>query len=307
MTGSTAVVKQNKTALDSIKKEVVDVVESKVATFIQTGYLNLPPNYSPYNAMKAAWLQLQSIEDKNGNLVLTSCTRTSIANALLDMVVQGLNPSKKQCYFIAYGDKLICQRSYFGTMAVCKNVTGAKDIFAEVVYEDDDFVYEILRSRKIVRRHIQELKNIKPGKIVAAYCVIMLDDDREFTEIMTMGQIKKAWEKSKMNPDKDGSVHKDFAEEMCKRTVINRACKKYINSSSDSNILLGHFNRADDEIEEKEIEDEIAENANSQVIDIEHTVDNDGFPDGPPLDSEPLDEPLDIEDSGQQTIGGPGF
>jgi recombination protein RecT len=39
--------------------------------------------------------------------VLQACTRDSIANALLDMAVQGLNPAKKQGYFIAYGKQLV--------------------------------------------------------------------------------------------------------------------------------------------------------------------------------------------------------
>ena len=282
--------------LDAVKKEVVDVVESRVASFVKNGELNLPPDYSPHNAMKSAWLILQEVKDKDDKPALTTCTRASIANALLDMVVQGLNPGKKQGYFIVYKDKLVFQRSYFGTMAVCKNIAGAKDVRSEVVYEDDDFVYEITRSGKIIRRHVQELKNIKPDKIVAAYCVIDFEDNRQFTEIMTIEQIRKAWEKSKASPGKDGSVHKEFPEEMCKRTVINRACKKYINSSSDSNLLLEHFNRSDDVQEELEVEEEIAENANAEIIDIECV--------------EPVEKPVAITagPDGQQTInGGPEF
>lgn len=284
--------------LDAVKKEVVDVVEGRVAEFVKNGELNLPENYSPHNAMKSAWLTLQAVEDKDGKPALLNCTRASIANALLDMVVQGLNPAKKQGYFIVYKDKLVFQRSYFGTMAVCKNVAGAQDVRAEVVYEDDDFVYEIGRTGKIIRRHIQELKNIAPDKIQAAYCVIEFKDGRQYTEVMTMAQIKKAWEKSKAGAGKDGSVHKEYPEEMCKRTVINRACKAYINSSNDSNLLLHHFNRADDVVEDQEIEEEIAENANSLVIDIESNV-TDGGEEQVTLDTEP---------DGQQTItGGPGF
>ena len=295
----TAVATQEKALapLDAVKKEVVDVVEKRVASFVKNGELSLPQGYSPHNAMKSAWLTLQEVKDKDDKLALTSCTRASIANALLDMVVQGLNPAKKQGYFIVYKDKLVFQRSYFGTMAVCKNVAGAKDVRGEVVYEGDDFVYEIGRTGKIIRRHIQELKNIRPDLIVAAYCVIEFEDGRQYTEVMTLAQIKKAWEKSKMNPDKDGSVHKEFPEEMCKRTVINRACKTYINSSNDSNLLLHHFNRADEVIEDQEIEDEISENANSLVIDIESNMTDGGE-----------EVTVDTEPDGQQTIaGGPGF
>lgn len=45
-------------------------------------------------------MTLQSMTDKNRKPALTVCTKDSIANSLLDMVVQALNPVKKQCYFI---------------------------------------------------------------------------------------------------------------------------------------------------------------------------------------------------------------
>src|SRR5690606_24795455 len=164
----------------------VDVVANKVREFQERGELHLPANYSPENAMKSAWLILQSTVDRNQRPALEVCTRDSIANALLDMVVQGLNPMKKQGYFIVYGNQLVFQRSYFGTMAVTKRVTGAKDIFAQVVYEGDEFEFEITRGKKRVLKHVQTLQSISTGKIVAAYCTIIFPDDSEFTDIMTM-------------------------------------------------------------------------------------------------------------------------
>ena len=58
---------------------------------------------------------------------------------------------------------------------------------------------------------------------------------------MTMDQIKKAWGQG---ATKGGSpAHKDFTEEMAKKTVINRACKRFINTSDDSPVLVDAFNR----------------------------------------------------------------
>lgn len=259
--------KGNELAL--IKKDVVDVVEKKVQEFVSRGELHLPPNYSVENAMKSAWLILQNTFDKDKRPVLQVCTKDSIANALLDMAVQGLNPAKKQGYFIAYGKQLVFQRSYFGTMAVTKRVTGAKDIFSEIVYKGDEFEYTIQRGNKIITKHVQKIENVDPNNIVAAYCTIVFDDDRQFTDIMTWQEIQKAWSKSKMNPDKEGSTHKEFAQEMARKTVINRACKRYLNSSDDGSLLMYHVNRADEVAAEAEIEAEIAENANQELIDID--------------------------------------
>lgn len=298
-----------------VKKDVVDVVTNKVREFQENGELFFPPNYSPENAMKSAWLILQSTVDRDKKPVLSVCTKDSIANSLLDMVVQGLNPAKKQCYFIAYGKELVCQRSYFGSMSVVKSTCRAEDVYAQVVYKGDEFEYEIKRGRKYILKHVQKLENVDKDNIIAAYAIIEFGDGRpEYTEIMTLDQIKKAWLKSKVSPldDKNaikpGSTHGQYTDEMCKKTVINRACKSYINSSDDSNLLIKrHFNRTDEERAERNVAEEVANNANKDVIDVEYTEVNQGTGEvTPPCEEQPEDT------GGQQGLKatgteGPGF
>ena len=252
-----------------VKRDTVDVVAEKVRSFQERGEIHFPANYSPENAMKSAWLMLQTVQTIDKKPVLEACTKDSIANALLDMVVQGLNPAKKQGYFIPYGKTLTFQRSYFGTMAVTKNVTGAEDIDAQVIYQDDEFDFEVVRGRKRITKHKSSFGNIDDEKIAGAYCTIFFADGTEYTEIMTLKEIKKSWSKSKQSPDKEGSTHNQFPGEMAKRTVINRACKAYMNSSDDSSLIMHHFNRQDEAITEAEVEAEIADQANSEVIDID--------------------------------------
>lgn len=293
-----------------IKKDVVDVVGKKVQEFVSRGELHLPPNYSVENAMKSAWLILQNTVDKDKRPVLQVCTKDSIANALLDMAVQGLNPAKKQGYFIAYGKQLVFQRSYFGTMAVTKRVAGAKDIFAEVVYKGDEFEYTIKNGNKYITKHIQRIENVDPNNIVAAYCTIVFDDDRQFTDVMTWDEIQKAWSKSKNNPDREGSTHKDFAQEMARKTVINRACKRYLNSSDDGSLLMQHVNREDEVIAEAEVEAEIEENANQEFIDVEYEPVEDVAEEKPAEkpQEQPQEQKQEQKQKGQQiTMEGPGF
>lgn len=300
---------QKGTALALIKKDVVDVVQGRVREFIERGELHMPANYSPENAMKSAWLALQSTKDRSGNLALSVCTKDSIANSLLDMVVQGLNPAKKQCYFIVYGNRLECQRSYLGTMAVCKQVAGATDIWAEVVYEGDEFEYEIRRNRKNVTKHTQKLENIDAKKIKAAYCVIEFGDGRPaYTEIMTIDQIKQAWKQGQTYKDdpKANGTHQKFAEEMAKKTVINRACKAHINSSSDSSLVIRHFNRSDEERAEQEAAEETEANANQEIIDVESEIVED---ESEPESDETFGDPGPPPQTQQFDFveGGPGF
>lgn len=272
-----------------VKKDTVDVVAERVREFQENGELHLPPNYSPENAMKSAWLALQSTYTKDKKPVLQACTRDSIANSLLDMVVQGLNPAKKQCYFVAYGNQLVCMRSYFGSMAVVKNVAGAKDVDAQVIYEGDEFDYEINHGRIKIIKHKQSFSNRVKGNIVGAYAVISFKDERpDYVVIMTMDQIKKAWSQGQTYREGGNSPHNKFTEEMCKKTVINRACKAYINSSSDNNLILKSFNRTKEVQTEYEVQQEIEENANTEFIDIELEEDNQPEPEPEP---EPQEEP----------------
>lgn len=257
-----------------VKKDTVDVVAARVRELMNNRELHLPPNYSAENALKAAWLILQSTTDKNGKPVLHVCTKDSIANALLDMVVQGLNPIKKQGYFIAYGNQLVFQRSYFGDMALVQRVLPGCDIYYNVVYEGDDFGYVIERGRKKITKHDQSLQNVDPSKILAAYCVI---EDKEgrivHTEIMTIDQIKQSWKQSRQyEPNGGKTPHHTFTDQMALRTVIRRACKAVINSSSDDYLLLYHVNKSDEIAEESAIEAEAAANANGRLIDVEPMV-----------------------------------
>ena len=258
-------------SLAIMKKNIVDVVSTKVRELTERGELSFPPNYSPDNALKSGWLKLQSTVDKNGKPVLASCTSDSIANSLLDMVVQGLTVMKDQGYFIAYGQRLTFFPSYFGVMNVAKRVTGAKEIFAQVVYEGDEFEFEIKRGRKTVTKHVQTMKSINKAVIDGAYCTLIFSDDQEYTDFMTLAEIHQSWKQSKQNPMSENSTHSKFPGEMAKRTVINRACKMYIKSSDDSSLIIKHFKRSMDATGEAEVEEEIAENANKTAIDVGYT------------------------------------
>jgi len=261
-----------------MKRTVIDVVAEKARKFVENGELNLPANYSINNAIKAAWIIMQTVEDKNHNKALSVCTQNSIANSLLDMIVQGLNPMKKQCYFIVYGTTLACQRSYFGSMAIAKMVEPRIDDFAfAVVYEKDIFKYGIQNGKKTIVEHSQDIKNVDKDNIIAAYCIALNKEGGSYkTEIMTIDEIHQAWKHSKMNPFddktgkiKDGSTHEKFTGEMALKTVINRCCKAIINASSDNALLLERIRKNDELIDRSEVDEEIDEQENlGDVIDV---------------------------------------
>lgn len=76
------------------------------------------------------------------------------------MVIQGLSPAKKQCYFIKYGNKVQLMRSYFGTMAVLDRVTGGADITPVVVRKGDDFQVGMDGPNMVVTKHETSFENL---------------------------------------------------------------------------------------------------------------------------------------------------
>lgn len=275
MAGNTAVA--TTTPMDvAINNKFIDGLASQLEAKKKFG-LAFPDNYSVSNALNSAYLMLQdmTVRKKEGNewvdkKVLDICTKQSIASSLMDMAVQALNPMKKQCYFVAFGNKLTLMRSYQGTMAVAKRV-GATDIRAEVIYEGDTFRYHIENGYKVIDEHTQDFKNIDNDKIVGAYAIVDCQGSTPYVEIMNISQIKKAWAKGKADLSKTNDVHNEFADQMAKKTVINRACKNFINSSDDG-YLMETFDRTthNEEVDvvAEQVAVDVAENANSVAFPV---------------------------------------
>ena len=255
---------------------VTETTMARIEALMSAGGLFVPKDYSPQNAVRGAYLILQETLNKDKKPVLSGvCTKVSVMYALLDMVVQGLNATKKQCYFIAYGNKLVCQRSYFGNMALAKRADPKIDkINAQVVYEQDEFVIKVENGETIVR-HTPSLATSKDRKIKAVYCIMVDKDGKQrYSDVLSYFQITIAWKKSKMNPVNDkgelkaGSTHAEHLEEMAKKTVINHACKMIVNSSADAHLVDAMQNN-DQTVSQVSAEEKATLEENGDIIDIE--------------------------------------
>lgn len=258
---------QKQQIVKSIKNtNISDKIFQRVTELEATGGLDLPAGYSAANALKSAWLMIQY------DAKLMACTDNSKANALLDMVIQGLSPSKKQCYFIPYGKELQLQRSYLGNVAVTRRLKNVKDVYAQIIYSGDEFEYSINQGIIKIEKHKQKLEDIDNSKIKGAYAIVVRDGDEPVATIMTMAEIEQAWKQGAMKGN--SPAHNNFRQEMSKKTVINRACKYFFNTSDDSDLLVESVQRTRDvsdlpeEIYEEVIENQIAEHANSHEIDV---------------------------------------
>jgi recombination protein RecT len=213
-----------------VKKDISTQVLAKIEAFQNSGELSIPKDYNVENALKSAYIMLS--DPKNN--ILAKCDKSSIAEALLKMVVYGVSPIKKQCYFIPYGEKLECSISYAGNIAIAKRYGNLKSIKGNAIFEGDTFEFEVDQKtgRRKVIKHIQTLESVGTNKIKGAYAVYELNDGSIDVEVMNISQIQTSWNQggSKGN----SPAHKNFADQMAIKTVLNRACKLLISSSDDS-------------------------------------------------------------------------
>lgn len=242
------------------QKELTEGVLGRIRVFQDNNELKLPADYSVENAIKSAYFELQRTVDINKKPVLSVCTRESIANAVLEMAVQGLNIMKKQCYFIAYGDQLTMQRSYQGDIAVARRVSNLEDVNTVIIYEGDVFEYEtdLDTGRQRVTKHVPKFENINLEKIKGAFAIVTERTGAKSLEIMTIEQIKKSWAMSK-NAN-NNIFQRNFPDEAAMRTIIRRATKPYINQSDDA-YLYENEEREEDQVMSG-VKQEIRKNGN---------------------------------------------
>lgn len=85
--------------------------------------------------------------------------------------------------------------------------------------------------------------NFKPSflnrdnPIIGAFAWVEQTDGIKVYTIMTKKEIDKSWSKAKTK-----NVQNDYPQEMAKRTVLSRAAKMFINSSSDNDLLVKAIN-----------------------------------------------------------------
>lgn len=267
------------------EKQITDIVFNKVVDLQARGAIDFPNNYSVGNALKSAYLMLQQATTRDKKPVLQACTQESIANALLDMVVQGLNPTKQQCYFIPYGNQLTLSRSYLGTIALTKRLKGVKDVVAYPIYKNDklDIGFDILTGKTKINEFKPALEH-KAQELTGALGIVVGENEILYLEYMNMEQIRNAWNQGTMKGN--SPAHKNFPDQMAIKTVINRVCKKYVNAADDSDKIADLISKSAEEVD-NELEIEMAENANVKELPLDEIEE---------VEFEEIDGQVEIED-----------
>lgn len=235
-------------SLASTSKALEQSLLATLTTYASEGKIVLAPNYSVENALKSAFLKMSELKDKNGNLALQTCSSASISQAILDMAIQGLNPSKGQCYFIPTAGKMTLFRSYLGTVSVLMLMRpDIVSIKADVIHQGD--TYRIVHTENgdlSIADHTTPSLETLDAPIIGAYAKIMGKDGTLLAScVMTQKEIEASWDQSTNKGWRTNAsdVHRKFPQEMAKKSVLGRACKLLIGASNDSSLIGEAFQR----------------------------------------------------------------
>ena len=240
--------------------------------------LSFPKGYNYNNELMGAYLILKETLDSNKKPVLESCSQISIANTLMDMVTMGVSMQKKQCYPIAYGGKLSCQVSVYGNTCIARNF-GLKDINAICIFEGDKFKHHIENAKIVIDEHEQDFMNIDTDKIKGAYAICTMTDGTQYVELMNMNMIKRAWQQGFGYKEGGNGTHQKFTDQMCMKTVKNRALKYIIRTYGTQAVSDAYDNV------------EVTENADKVVESVQHDIETEANT----VDFEPDTKPEKVE------------
>lgn len=224
---------KSKALMDIKEKNISDSIIKQLTILQDEQGLVLPKNYNATNALKMAYLKLAE-----SNLLDTD--QTSLAQALLNMCIQGLSTAKNQCYFINYAGKVNMMRSYFGDRTVCINAGIVQDIQANIIYKGDTVNVNYVDDY-ITIEHQTDWKNFG-NEIIGAYAWAILPNGKKVYDIMTIDRIKKSWAMSKNNSN--NKLQQNFTDDACKRTVIRHLAKTLFNQTGDNDVLVNSYNRS---------------------------------------------------------------
>lgn len=219
-------------------------------------------------------LALKDVKTKSGTPAINVVKQESVVKCGLDILTKHLDLSKNQVALICYGDTLKLQMEYFGRVALVKSELGI-DIHSCVIRKEDEIEIDIDEFGVKHITHKTKWKNFA-NDITGAYAVAIKDGKVVDSDIMTFKDIYTSWLQSQ-GGIKD--THKNFREEMCRKTVESRLCKHiYQKSGGKSDISFGDF----DEDENIEVPNEERDYIDEPVASF------DGVVEEPKVENKPL-------------------
>jgi recombination protein RecT len=215
--------------MSNIVKQPRDIVASAKARFMAVENNKL-------DFQREAGFALQILQK---NTYLAKCNPSSIQNAIVNCALTGLtlNPVLKLAYLVPRKGECILDPSYMGLIKVLTDAGSVKNIYAEVVYENDFFFMQKGTAPKI--DHRPEM-GAERGRKIGVYAVAFLHNGGYQFEFMQADEVNAIKKRSEMGQKDQGSWKTDEGE-MWRKTVVRRLYK-YLPKSEVSDAVVNALN-----------------------------------------------------------------
>jgi recombination protein RecT len=158
---------------------------------------------------------------------LKASTKTSIKESVVGLAYLGLFPDGRNAHLIPYENRnagtVECQFQvdYKGYVELAYRSGSVKSIHADVIYEGDEFIYELGQVRSHTPWAWRKDRPAKKGACLGAYCIVKMTD-AEKHEVMDAEQLDAIRRRSQSGNSGPWVTDTD---EMRKKTVFKRASK----------------------------------------------------------------------------------
>jgi recombination protein RecT len=193
---------------------------------------------------------------------LKSCNPASFALAVMNCAEMGLAPTLGEAALVPYKGIVQAMPMYQGILKLARMSGQVGMIFAECVYEGDDFAYEMGLNPTL--KHVPSPKRTDKSKVIWTYAVAKLKDGNTQFVVMSEEEIDKVRKSSPASGSKM-SPWNTWPDEMRKKTAIKRLAKMLPKSTEmqraidiDNAIVAGKIDTPA-AVEQAEISPELAE------------------------------------------------
>lgn len=226
--------------------------KGNLARLIEAKELALPSNVSVEAFRNAAVVAVQE------NPKILQCDQQSLFKSLRSLAAAGLVPDGREAALVPfktkengnYIDKCQAMPMVFGLLKSARRSGDVRDIRAHLVYQreldEERFTYVVGDDERLEH---QPILFGERGEAVACYAIAKLRDGtivREFMSAQDIDKVRRAgasqkiFEKGKAPrvSDEPKGIWADWSEEMWKKTVIRRLCKRLDLSAEDMRTIM---------------------------------------------------------------------
>lgn len=231
---------------------------------------------------------MQAIQGNPYLMKIANSNPSSLRDSILNVASIGLslNPAEKLAYIIPRKGKACLDVSYIGLIKLATDSGSIKWARAELVYENDDFLYKGATEKP-------EFKATNPfnrGKLIGVYCVAKTKDDDYLSGIMSIEECHDIRNRSEGYKAylKDNTKLTPWVTdegEMVKKTIIKRESKTWPKTQDTRldnaiHVINQHEGHTFDQVSPEPVDYEKVENYYLEAIKI---IDMDDFDESSPM------------------------